>query len=76
LNNIWYDKIEPFQSTISGRIGLLLSICTFGLLAPLFVSFRQPQFLDKHKQINEMIVNQSEEKEKELKPRKMKRYIF
>jgi hypothetical protein len=68
LNNIWYDKIEPFQSAISNQIRLLLSVCTFGLLAPMLVAFRKEQYFDEHKQ---MIVNQR--KEEELKLRKIKR---
>ncbi len=76
MNNIWYGKIEPFQSGTSDRIGLLLSICTFGLVAPLLISFRKEQFFDEPKQINQLIINQNEEEEeKELKPKKIKRYI-
>jgi len=68
--------MEPFQSGISDRIRLLLSICTFGLIAPLLITFRKEQFFDERKQINQLIINQNEEEEeKELKPQKIKRYI-
>jgi hypothetical protein len=68
--------MEPSQSTISNRIGLLLSICTFGLLAPVLISFRKEQIFDEYKRINEMTVNQSEEEKKVLKPRNINRYVF
>ncbi|CAF4117301.1 unnamed protein product [Rotaria sp. Silwood2] len=78
LNNIWYDKIEPFQSTTLQRIRLLLSICTFGLLAPLLVSFRKEQLLqdvlfNERTINNEFRVNEKEEEKKEFNSRTYKR---
>jgi hypothetical protein len=74
LNNIWYDKMEPFQSTIPDRIRLLIGVCTFGLLAPVLVTFRKEQCFNQEKRVNELIINQREEEGKELIPRKTKRY--
>jgi hypothetical protein len=71
LDNIWYDKMEPFQSTISDRIRLLFSICTLGLLAPVLVAFRKEQCIDQYQRINELTINQKEE---EIISRKTKRY--
>jgi hypothetical protein len=82
LNNIWYDKMQPFHSNLSGRIRLLLSICTFGLLAPALVPFRNPQLafeysLNERKQNNDLMINQKEEEENILlKPPKTNRYRF
>ena len=71
LNNIWYDKMEPFQSTLSKRIKLLLSICTLGLLAPILITFRDehpaPNYFENDRKKNyEMTVNEIEEETKEL----------
>ncbi|CAF3112137.1 unnamed protein product [Rotaria sp. Silwood2] len=71
LNSIWHDKIEPVQFTLIQRIGLLLSLCTFGLLAPLFVSFRKsksaPIYFDNdRKRSNKMSVNETEQETKPL----------
>lgn len=65
LNNIWYDKIEPNQSS-SQYLQILLSICTFGLLAPALVSFRKQQRTSKNlrynqKGNNELTVNETAE---------------
>ncbi len=80
LNNIWYDKIEPFRTTISDRIRLGLAIGTFGLLAPVLVSFRQEQalansFFEERRQSNQLKINEKEER-KELQPQKTNRYMF
>ncbi|CAF4283363.1 unnamed protein product, partial [Rotaria sp. Silwood2] len=71
LNSIWHDKIEPVQFTLIQRIGLLLSLCTFGLLAPLFVSFRKsksaPIYFDNdRKRSNKRSVNETEQETKPL----------
>ncbi|CAF3990732.1 unnamed protein product [Rotaria sordida] len=71
LNNIWYDKIEPAQFTLLQRIGLLLGIFTFGLLAPFFVSFRKykrtPIYFENDRKRNyEMTVNETEQETKPL----------
>jgi len=79
LNNIWYDKMEPFQTTYRGRIGLLLSICTFGLLAPVLILFRKEKsfddFPDNERENHQMTLNQKEEDEttKALLPKRTKR---
>jgi hypothetical protein len=76
LNNVWFDKMEPYQSTLVKRIGILLSILTFGLLAPILVSFRQNEsdsnsdyILNKQKQDYGMTVNEAEEDTKDLLPK-------
>ena len=58
--------MEPFQSTLRQRFGLLLSVLTFGLLAPFFVSFRKIEkpsepIFDNQKRNYLMSVNQTEE---------------
>ncbi|CAF1110172.1 unnamed protein product [Rotaria sordida] len=80
LNNIWYDKMEPFQSTTLQRIRLLLSIFTFGLLAPFLVSFRKEQllqddFFNEFNRKNELIINEkdNEEEKKEFNLQTYKR---
>jgi hypothetical protein len=80
LNSIWYDKIEPFRTTISDRIRLGLAIGTFGLLAPVLVSFRQEQaltnsFFEERRPSNQLKINEKEER-KELQPQKTNRYMF
>jgi hypothetical protein len=75
LNNIWYDKIEPFHANLSGVIRLLLSICTFGLLAPVLISFREDELVSDNF-FNEQKRNNEAEEKKVLLPRKMNRYRF
>jgi hypothetical protein len=64
--------MDPYQSAIQKRIGLLLSICTFGLLAPFLVSFREDQSIsdgiinENQKRNYEMTVNQTEEETEAL----------
>jgi len=74
--------MEPYQSTLVKRIGILLSILTFGLLAPILVSFRQNESdsnSDSHnirnnqKQDYGMTVNEVEEVTKDLLPKTTKR---
>ena len=48
LDKIWFGKIEPFQSSFRKRSALLLSFCTFGLLAPFFVSFREETLVEEN----------------------------
>jgi len=72
LNNIWYDKMETFQSTLRQRFGLLLSFCTFGLLAPFFISFRQENLpsdslSNQRKRNYQMTVNETMEEEEEMR---------
>ncbi|CAF4113570.1 unnamed protein product, partial [Rotaria sp. Silwood2] len=74
LNNIWHDKIEPIQFTLLQRIGLLLSICTFGLLAPVFITFREVKsapidFNNNRKRTNYITVNETEQETKSLSSR-------
>ena len=68
LNNVWYDKLDTYQSTMFKRLSILLSFLTFGLLAPFLISFRkQPESTDKdrfhlHSTKNYgMMVNESHE---------------
>ena len=73
--------MEPFQSTKSHRIRLFLSICTFGLLAPVLVSFRKEQISQdllstESNQNNELMINQKEQERKEVKSQINKRYMF
>ncbi len=83
LNNIWYHKMEPFQSTLGESIGLLISVCTLGLFAPFLISFRKDESLlnqssNDQKRTFEMTVNQTpeeveEEMKKALLPRTVKK---
>ncbi|CAF1229932.1 unnamed protein product [Rotaria sordida] len=41
MNNIWYDKLSPEQTSIRHRWGLLSGIVSLGLLAPFFVTYRE-----------------------------------
>ncbi|CAF1230161.1 unnamed protein product [Rotaria sordida] len=71
LNNIWHDKIEPIQFTLLQHIGLLFSICTFGLLAPIFITFRKVKlipidFNNDRKRNNYMTINEIEQETKPL----------
>ncbi|CAF0881591.1 unnamed protein product [Adineta steineri] len=75
LTNVWYDKLEPLQLTMPKRIALILSLCTFGLLAPFLLSFRKPEsetdsidnFLHNQNKTYGMTVNETEEEEEERK---------
>ena len=61
LNNIWYDKMEPFQTTISNRTGLLLSLSSLGLLGPILMNFRKDQELIEEKRVVELNINEKDE---------------
>jgi hypothetical protein len=71
--------LEPYQSTLIKRIGIFISICTFGLLAPLLISFRQDEsdsdyFHDNLRKNYGMTVNETEEEAKrDLLPKTTKR---
>jgi len=41
MNNIWYNKINPSQSTSRNQIAMTLGVFSFGLLAPCFVTYRK-----------------------------------
>jgi hypothetical protein len=85
LNNVWYNKMEPLQSSFSPWFGILLSIFTFGILAPVpkLVAFRKEEssaddFPFDQKETYEMTVNQTKEEDEEemrkkLLPRQTKR---
>ena len=67
--------------TSSKKFTLMLSICTFGLLAPYLVSFRAEKSteadFDSVQKRNEMMnVNESEEENQVLLPKITKRYIL
>ncbi|CAF3293085.1 unnamed protein product [Rotaria socialis] len=71
LNNIWFDKMKPFQFTLRERGQVLLSIFTFGLLAPFLIKFRENKsdsanFDNDRKKNYEMTVNETEQDEKSL----------
>ncbi|CAM4802072.1 unnamed protein product [Rotaria magnacalcarata] len=71
LNNIWFDKMKPFQFTLRERGQVLLSIFTFGLLAPVLIKFRENKsdsanFDNDRKKNYEMTVNETEQDEKSL----------
>jgi hypothetical protein len=68
----------PSVSSFGQWIGILLSICTFGLLAPGLVSFRQEEsssndFNFDQKQTFEMTDNQTREEENEEMRKKLLR---
>ncbi|UJR35044.1 hypothetical protein I4U23_027820 [Adineta vaga] len=80
LNNVWYDKLDSYQSTIIRRLLILLSICTFGLLGPLVVSYRKPdereseRFDHQHeKKDHEMTVNETVDETRALIPKRIQR---
>jgi hypothetical protein len=39
MNNVWYDKIRP-EKSLTNILAILISFFTFGLLAPILVTFR------------------------------------
>ena len=78
LNNIWYDKMEPFQSTMGKRLRLLLSVASFGLLAPILITFREEHAADKPSLIteeNEMRINEQDQERKTFIPKETKRFV-
>ena len=42
VNNVWYDKLHPYQTRTRDTCGLLVGILTLGLFAPFTVSYREP----------------------------------
>lgn len=43
MNNIWYDKLHPDQRRKRDILALVLGFITFGLLAPLAVTYREDE---------------------------------
>ncbi|CAF2882241.1 unnamed protein product [Rotaria sp. Silwood2] len=41
MNNIWYDKLHPEQTNYYQRLALFSGIISLGLLAPVFVKYRE-----------------------------------
>ncbi|CAF4549278.1 unnamed protein product, partial [Rotaria sp. Silwood1] len=41
MNNIWYDKLHPEQASYRHRLALFFGIVSLGLLAPVFVKYRE-----------------------------------
>lgn len=41
MNNIWYDKLHPNQMRKRDKLGIFLGFITFGIVAPVTVSFRE-----------------------------------
>ena len=76
LDNVWYDKVDPLSKA---PYKLILSICTFGLLAPCLLSFRQEKSaeseLNPSQEKHEMMINASEEEKQVLLPKTTKRYV-
>lgn len=78
LNNIWYDKLEPAQLSLSKRFLFLLSVLSFGLAAPFFIQYRvekEPSKYDEipQKQTYEMTVNETQSEEASLLPKRKER---
>lgn len=73
LNNIWYDQMEPFQTSISNRMSLLLSLSSLGLLASLLINFRKDQELIEEKRVFQLNINEREENIPQLPKRTIQR---
>jgi hypothetical protein len=43
MNNIWYDKLHPDQTRKRDKLSLFIGFISIGLLAPIFVSYRESQ---------------------------------
>ncbi|CAF1249047.1 unnamed protein product [Adineta ricciae] len=80
LNNVWYDKLDPYKTTLIRRVLVLISVCSFGLLAPLLVAYRKPpldsendgfQSFEKTKQ--SMTVNETQDETDALIPKRKQR---
>ena len=41
MNNIWYDKLRPEQRRKRDFLTMFIGFISFGLLAPVFVSYRE-----------------------------------
>ncbi len=41
VDNIWYNKLHPEQSSISHKVLLLFGLVSLGLIAPIVVSYRK-----------------------------------
>ncbi|CAF4341767.1 unnamed protein product, partial [Rotaria sp. Silwood2] len=52
INNIWYNKLHPKQNSYCHRIALLSGIISFGLLAPVFATYRDD---DKKREVGETL---------------------
>ena len=81
MNNIWFDKIVSFRSTLSDRLRFMLAVSTFGLLAQFIIPFRTEQELPKHdfedhNQQKQLKINQEDDSKDEIKPSKPYRYVF
>ncbi|CAF1525888.1 unnamed protein product, partial [Adineta steineri] len=42
MNNMWYNNIHPEQSKKRNKLAMAIGVFSFGLLAPLWVTFRDP----------------------------------
>ncbi|CAF2070799.1 unnamed protein product [Rotaria magnacalcarata] len=47
MDNIWYNKVHPDQKLKRRRLALFSGIISFGLLAPLFVKYRESKEIKK-----------------------------
>ncbi|CAF4602126.1 unnamed protein product [Rotaria sp. Silwood1] len=50
MNNIWYDKLHPEQASYRHRLALFFGIVSLGLLAPVFVKYRESKEARKRKE--------------------------
>ena len=66
--------MEPFQTSISNRISLLLSLCSLGFLAPLLINFRKSEYLIEEERVTELIINETNEETQQFQRAKLQRY--
>lgn len=80
LNNVWYDKLDPYKTTLIRRVLVLISVCSFGLLAPFLVAYRKPSldsetdgFQSFEETKNTMTVNETQDETDALISKKKQR---
>ena len=66
--------MEPFQTSISNRISLLLSLCSLGFLAPLLINFRKSEYLIEEERVTELIINETNEETQQFQRANLQRY--
>ena len=66
--------MEPFQTSISNRISLLLSLCSLGFLAPLLINFRKSEYLIEEERVTELTINETNEETQQFQRAKLQRY--
>jgi hypothetical protein len=45
MDNIWYDKLHPEPTQLRHKFTMFIGFITFGLLAPVFASYRQTKWV-------------------------------